>query len=713
MYSNSIRPLVQSFLLFVMITVGNDSVTAQHSLSADTVRITREGRLDEVVVSAQGPRQRVDNVQIGAEQLQLSELRSAPSLFGEQDIIRQVQLLPGVKQESEASSGFQVRGGTSVQNQVLYDEAPVYNAGHIGGLFSAFNAEAIASATLYKGAAPAQMGGASSAVLDMTARTGNRQRWKGMASIGLLSAKGAIEGPIKKDKGAILVCARRSYMDVFLKQTKDFRDNTMYFYDINAKADYNLSARDRMQLSFFTSRDRTAVKDMADLRWSNLTASLRWTHQMGGGETHGVEGGPYSQTTLLHSYYKNNNGFDLLGLNFTYSGHIRQTGLHQNFRLPIGRHTADVGLQALMMSVKSAEWQQINLHEREQRRAFDGSLWVNDVISIAPQWQLSAGIRMNVFSALGGSPFYELDADGNITRIMKPKSSEAVKTYVTPEPRLSLTYRPSPTVSVKAGYSHTSQNIHALRNMSTATPFDRYTMSSNIARPEKAHQLSAGVFAMSPTGSFDISLEGYYRKVSDVLDYRDGKSFSSEIEIERLVLSGEGRSYGMELCLRKNSGRLTGWLAYTLAWSETRIDGVNQGRWYWASNDRRHDIDIVTAYKLSDRWMLNATWTYYSGQAFTAPSGKYLVENDWVYYYSERNGYRAPATHRLDVGATHTTRTKKTGTVREWAFGIYNLYNRYNPFIISFEDTNDGAWTKAMKYSLFGIVPSVSFTVKF
>ena len=694
-----------SLLLTVMTSASPMAVAAPQQADADTTRIASEQRLGEVVVSAQGPTQRVGSVQIGAEQLQLKELKSAPSLFGEQDIIRQVQLLPGVKQESEASSGFQVRGGTSVQNQILYDDASVYNAGHVGGLFSAFNAEAIAAATLYKGAAPAQFGGASSAVLDMTARTGSRQRLRGMASIGLLSAKGAIEGPIRKDKGGFLLCARRSYMDVFLRQTKDFRDNTMYFYDINAKADYQLSPRDQLLLSFFTGTDHIVMDDMVDMRWTNLTASLRWIHQL--------SATAHSQTTLLHSTYKTDNGFDLLGMNFAYTGHIRQTGLHQNFHLPIGRHTIDAGLQSMLMSVKSGEWQQMNLHEREQRRAWDANVWVNDIIRLSPQWQLSAGVRMNIFSALGGSPYYELDEQGEIISLMKPESSEMVKTYVTPEPRLSLTYQPTPTLSVKAGYSRSSQNIHALRNQSTSTPFDRYTLSSNITRPETAHQLSAGVFAMTPTGSYDLSLEGYYRRVSDVLDYRDGKGFSSEIEIERLVLGGKGRSYGLELCLRKNSGRLTGWLAYTLSWSETKIDGVNQGRWYWASNDRRHDLDLVVAYKLSNRWVLNATWIYYSGQAFTAPSGKYLLENDWVYYYSERNGYRTPSTHRLDVGAIRTTRTPKTGTVREWAFGIYNLYNRYNPFLISFEDSEDGARTKAKKYSLFGIVPSVSYTVKF
>ena len=261
------------------------------------------------------------------------------------------------------------------------------------------------------------------------------------------------------------------------------------------------------------------------------------------------------------------------------------------------------------------------------------------------------------------------------------------------------------------GYARTSQNIHALRNQNTSTPFDRYTISSNIIKPEIADQVSAGVFVMTDNQSYDFSLEGYYRKISNVLDYRDGKSFSSEIEIERLILAGEGKSYGAEFCARKNLGRLTGWIAYTLAWSKTRIDGINNGDWYDANNDRRHDVTIVGAYKLSDRWTLNAAWVFNSGQAFTAPSSKYQIIDNWIYYYAERNGYRAPDYHRLDVSASWTKQGKHV--TRQWVFGIYNLYNRYNPYLINFEDSENGARTRAVQYSLFGIVPSVSFNFKF
>ena len=683
-------------------------MTVQPSLAqtAQDTTTLRQQTLREVVVSANGAQQRLNQVQVGSEQLQIKELSGLPQIFGQADIMRSVQLLPGVKPESEASTGFQVRGGTATQNQILYDDAPVYNVGHLAGLFSAFNDDALATATLYKGLIPAQYGGASSAVLDLTARTGNRNRWHGVGTIGLLAAEGSLEGPLLKDKAAILVAARRSYMDLFLKPTKEFKDNTLYFYDFNVKLDYQLTPRDQLFLTFFTGRDRTGLEEMVDLKWLNLTTSLKWLHRL--------RDDSYAQTTLLYSGYGTDNAFDIFDTNVSYTGHIRQGGLRHETSLHLGRHSLNAGLLSMLLSVKSAEWQQVNLHEKEVRRAWENNVWLNDVVRFGKRTTVSAGIRLNVFSPMGGgSPYYDLDEEGEIIRLFRYDKWETVKTYLRIEPRLSVNIPVSKQLSVKMGYSRTSQNIHALRNQDTSTPFDRYTLTSNLVKPEVADQVSAGIFAMTPSEDYDVSFEGYYRKVDEVVDFRDGKSFSSEIEIERLILPGRGRSYGTELCVRKNTGRLTGWLAYTLAWSETKIPGINGGRWYKANNDRRHDIDIVASYRLNPHWTLNATWVYYSGQAFTAPSGKYEIEDNWIYYYAERNGYRTPPTHRLDIGATFSKQTPKTHTTRQWSFGIYNLYNRHNPYLINFEDSQDGAHTKAMQYSLFGIVPSVAYTVKF
>ena len=664
----------------------------------------RTEQLDEVVVTSNSVRQRIQNVQTGAEVIQIEELTATPQLFGEHDIMRSIQWLPGVKSESDASSSFQVRGGTSAQNLVLYDNAPIYNVGHVGGLFSAFNDDALAGATLYKGLLPAQYGGATSAVLDISARTGDKQHYHGAATIGLLAAKGTFEGPIVKDKASFLITARRTYMDLFLKLSPDFRDNTLFFYDINAKFDWIIGRRDQLFLTFFTGYDRTAVDKMVDIRWNNLMGSLKWLHYFTGGSN--------SQSTLYYSGYGNDNGVDFVGMNLWYKGHIRQGSFRQDFTINLGEpYQLKAGFQTSLINVKSAEWQVVTKYGKEERRAWENNAWVNGTFKFSEKFTLSAGLRLNLFSPLGGSLYYDLDPDGSIAWYYNYGKNEIVTTHKVLEPRASISIQPTELTSVKLAYARTSQNIHALRNQNTSTPFDRYAISSNLFKPEIADQVSAGVYVMTPEQEYDFSMEGYYRKTKNVLDYRDGKSFSSEIELERLILSGEGKSYGMEFCARKNMGRLTGWIAYTLAWSKTRIDGINNGEWYDANNDRRHDINIVGAYRLSDRWTINAAWVFNSGQAFTAPSGKYQIIDNWIYYYAERNGYRAPDYHRLDVSASWTKRGEKV--TREWVFGIYNLYNRYNPFLINFEDSENGARTRAVQYSLFGIVPSVSFNIKF
>ena len=656
----------------------------------DTIRTQQ---LDEVVVTSNGALQRIQGVQAGAEQLQLKELTAAPSLLGENDIMRSLQLLPGIKAESDASSSFQVRGGTAAQNLVLYDNAPVRNVGHLAGLFSTFNDDALGSATLYKGLLPAQFGGASSAVLDITGRTGDKQGLHGGVSIGLLSAKVMLEGPIVKDKASFLVTARRSYLDAFLKLSKNYRNNTLYFYDVNAKADWTISKRDQLFLTFFTGYDRTAIEDMIDIRWRNIAASLKWLHHIN-------SAGSNAQTTLFYSDYETDNGIDMFGINVWFNGHIRQGSLRHDLHLELGKHKIDAGLQTSLMNVKSAEWQVVKKH----------------IFKVSDRLTASAGLRLSAFSPLGGSLYYDIEDNGEIGWFYSYGNNQIVKTHLNLEPRASLNFDLSPLtpqlpLSVKIAYARTTQNIHALRNQNTTTPFDRYTISSNIVDPEIADQVSLGIFAMTPSQDYDFSLEGYYRKVKNVLDYRDGKSFSSEIEIERLILPGEGKGYGVEMSARKNTGRLTGWLAYTLSWSKTRIDGVNGGRWYDANNDRRHDISITAMYRLNKRWTLNAAWLFNTGQALTAPSGKYQIEDNWIYYYAERNGYRAPDYHRLDVSAVWKKKYRKT--TREWVFSIYNLYNHYNPYLINFEDSENGARTRAKQYSLFGIVPSVTYNIKF
>jgi hypothetical protein len=346
------------------------------------------------------------------------------------------------------------------------------------------------------------------------------------------------------------------------------------------------------------------------------------------------------------------------------------------------------------------------------RSANNNDIWINDDWKVCDKLNISAGLRLDMYSPLGGSPYYDIDANGYITNTYNYKSSKFVKTYFNLEPRLSMKYNIDATSSLKLGYSRTTQSVHATRSSGMSMPYDRYTISTNNIKPEVADQISLGYIKATNNEAYDFSIEGYYKDVRNIYDYKDGKAEFSEMEIERIVLGGKGRAYGVEVCARKNLGKFTGWIAYTLSWSENKIDGINENRWYTANNDRRHDLNIVAMYALNKQWNLSSTFTYNTGQALSAPSAKYDFDGDIHYYYEQRNGYRAPAYHRLDLSATYTKKLKHVE--REWAFGVYNAYNRYNPYVIMFQnDEEKPSGTVCNQYSLFGVIPFVSFGLKF
>lgn len=666
--------------------------------------IAHEETLREVTISSRSAQKRVDEVQVGVEKVEIATLAKVPSLFGEKDILKGIQLLPGVKSESEGSGGYQVRGGTAAQNLILLDGATVYNAGHLMGLFSSFNDDALMNGSLYKGMVPAQLGGGSSSVFDISTRSGDVNNYHYGASVGLLSAKVMAEGPIQKDKSSFLVAGRRSYLDLFLGLSDEYKNNTLHFYDTNVRLNFHLSPKDMLALSFFHGRDNMAIEDMMMMEWSNTAATANWLHTFS--DTR------YVNTKLAYSIYQCDMGMDMLSSYYKMKGYIRHATLrHQQVWAP-GQHRFNYGLEGTFLQLQSAEWDIVELHERERRNALMGAAWIGDEWRVGKQLELSAGVRLHLFSVLGGAPYYLIDKDGNITETLNTASGHIVKTYTNVEPRLSAKLKLSQLHSLKLGYSRTSQDIHAISNSSMSMPFDRYTMTSNIVAPEQADQIALEWAGITKNGEYDFSAEAYYKDIRNVYDYRDGKLFYSEIEIERLILGGKGRAYGLELCAHKNKGLLTGWVSYTLSWSDNKIEGINGGKWYTASNDRRHDLSVVGMYKLSNTWEVAATWHYNTGQALTAPSGKYDMSGSTFYYYHERNGYRAPACHRLDISATYT---KKHGRATHiWSFGIYNAYNHYNPYVIQFlNDDDKPSGTKVEQTSLFGIIPSVSFTIKY
>lgn len=662
---------------------------------------------DEIVVTSRESGLKLNDVNIGAEKLEIATLSKTPAMFGEKDIIKSIQLLPGVKSEGDGTTGFQVRGGTASQNLILLDGVPIYNAGHILGIFSTFNDEMLTNATIFKGQMPSNLGGAISAVLDLNTKNGNYDKYGLTASLGLLSARVNVEGPIIKDKMSLYFAARRSYFDLFLKTSKTYKDNILNFFDVNSKLSIDLSQQNQLFISAYLGHDNLGLKDIATMRWGNKTLSTRWFHQFSKNF--------YVNTTGFYTFYTSNNGMSIMENNYEMNGFIKQYGGKQEYYLKTSeQNNFSFGVQSNFIEILTADWVINNYKEKEKRRSLSNIVWLNDELTIDDKLTIQLGFRFEMYSNLGGVSYYDIDSDFQITQVYNPRFRNIFNTYFIPEPRISANYRLTENQSIKIGYNKSSQNIHALRNGSTSMPFDRYTISTNNLKPQIANQISLGYVSLFEEKKYEFSTEAYFKRTNNVLDYRDGKSYMSEIELETIVLSGLGKAYGMEFNFKKNMGALTGWISYTLSWSKNKIDGINKNQWYHAANDRRHDISIVAMCEFGNNWNIGATWQFNTGQALTAPSAKYELNGNTFYYYAERNGYRAPNYHRADISLNKTR--KKKNFEDEWSFGIYNLYNRYNPFIIMFNERKveeTPQQTQAFQYSLFGILPSVSYTIRF
>ena len=656
-------------------------------------------QLQEVVVTGQSAFRRVADIRLGTEMLELSKLAETPALFGENDIVKSIALMPGVHSEGEGAGGFEVRGGTSAQNLVLLDGITLYNPAHVMGIFSTFNDNAIGRATLYKGPLPPGYGGATSAVLETNLASGDMDGYHASGTIGVLAAKIMASGPVVRDKLSFAVTARRSYVDLFLKMIPKYSHTVMNFYDLTAKFRYTPRRGDYLDVSLLASRDNMGISDFMSMRWGNIGASVNWI--VSRGERWRIV------TTGAFTDYTADMGMAVMRVDRQLSEYIRNWSVGSRaVYLPDEGHEFEVGVRSELLNVKSGEFEVNSVREKEIRSGWQNVLWFGYEGRLGRGVSLSGGLRMGLFSALAGNTFNDFVA------VDKESPAFPAKSYFDAEPRISLKYDFSELHNLKVGAALTSQNIHAIRSSFTSFPFDRYALTSSGVRPERAVQYGCGYAGMSPDGGYDWSVEGYYKSVSNVYDYRDGRSMFSDINLEDIILGGCGRSYGMEFMFRKNLGRLTGWVAYTLSKTQTRIAGINDGRWYAASNDRRHNASVVALYQIDSGWTFSASWTFSSGQPITAPDMKYEIDGATCYYYSRRNGYRTPPSHRLDLSATYTRQGRRFTT--QWSFGIYNAYCRLNPFVVYFEDDDTKpSGTRAVQQSLYGIIPSVSYTLKF
>jgi hypothetical protein len=665
--------------------------------------------LGEVVVNSTAKNAKVASAQMGMEKLNMKEISAVPMLFGEKDLVKVIQLLPGVKAAGEGNSGFYVRGGAADENLVLLDNATVYNPSHVLGFFSTFNSDAIKDVSLFKGGMPAQYGGRLASVLDVKMNDGNDQEIHGSGGLGVISSRLSVEGPITKDKGSFLISGRRTYADVFAKfySDEDIKNSKLYFYDLNGKASYKLGEKDRIFVSGYYGKDVMAVKGIFGLDWSNATGTIRWNHL--------IKEKVFSNTSLIFSDYHYNIRFTEGNLEARIHSGIRDWNLKQEFEFYSNpRNTIRVGLNAIHHSIIPGAFDIPSMPSITPKNiSYENALYISNSWKPNAKWNVDYGLRVSSLAVMGGSDLYELDEQHNITDTLRYEPGKVVKTYINPEPRVSASYLLNETSSVKASYARNSQYMHLTSNSTSGNPTDKWLGSNNIIKPGISDQVAVGYYRNFKEGAWEASAESYYKWMQHQIDYKDGANVLSNDPIEPQLLFGDGRAYGLELLLRKKTGKLTGWVGYTLSRTERKIDGINNNEWYVARQDRTHDVSIVAIYQANQKWTLSATWIYGTGNAVSYPTGKYTLDEQVQFSYSERNGYRMPSNHRLDLGVTRQLKHGKNFS-SELAFSLYNAYGRENAYIINFkEDPADKNRTIAEQTSLFRYIPSLSYNFKF
>ena len=672
-------------------------------------------QLEEVEITAERKDENIQSTQMSVNKLDMKEAAAIPVVFGEQDVIKTIALLPGIK-TSEGNGGFYIRGGSADQNLILLDEAPVYNASHFLGFFSVFNSDAIKDLSVYKGHIPAEFGGRASSVLDIKMKDGNSKKLNASGGIGLISSRLTLETPIVKDKGSILLAGRRTYADVFLKASprESVRNSTLYFYDLNLKANYRLSDKDRLYLSGYFGRDKFDFDDEFGFDWGNTTGTLRWNHLF--------NDKLFLNSTALISNY--NYDIKLRGGSdaddgLTISSAIRDLSLKEDFTYYMNdKNTIKFGVLGayhtfLPGKISVGESIGMNQIELDHKHAFETAAYLSNDMKLSELWRINMGLRYSYFAQVGPGEVFSYNSDGEVIETKEYSDLELVKDYGGLEPRIGVTYLLNESSSVKGSYGRNRQYLHLLSNSGVGTPIDLWIPSTNNVKPQIADQVAAGYYKNFKDNGYESSVEVYYKDMKNQIDYKTGADIILNDQVESQLLIGRGYSYGVEFYIKKNIGKLTGWISYT--WSRTQrvFDGIDNGDAYAANWDRPHDLTLVGIYKLNEKWTLSGTFVYRTGNAVTFPVGKYKAEGEVVNLYSTRNNDRLPNYHRLDIGATKII--KKTNKFESSLnFSVYNLYGRKNAFAIDFREAQDNPQnTEAVRTALFSVIPSVTYNFKF
>jgi len=695
---------------YVGYTPQNKDINLNKSQKLDFLLTEQVNELSEVVVSSQRKNENVTRLEMGTQKLDTKDLKTIPVLFGEKDVLKTIQLLPGIKSAGEGSSGFNVRGGSSDQNLILLDEATVYNASHLMGFFSVFNSDAIKDISVYKGNEPAQYGGRLSSVLDIKMNDGNDKKFGVSGGIGLISSRLTVEGPIVKDKGSFIISARRTYADLFLALSKDttINNSSLYFYDFNAKVNYRINATNRIFLSGYFGKDVLGLNNRYGLNWGNSTGTFRLNHLF--------SDRLFSNTSLIFSNYNFKININR-GVQMHIISRIQDYSLKQDFQLFSGTNsTIKFGINSIVHNIIPGiitASSSVNMKSLTNKHAWENALYFTHQYKFSDNFSVEYGSRLSSFSLLGPGTFYTYDKDGTATDTTTYKKGQYISSYIYIEPRVMLNYVVNPQSSIKASYARNVQNLHLLSNSTAGDPTDLWMPSTNNVKPEIADQFSVGYYRNFNDNQYEFFSEIYFKSLKNQIDYKNGAELNFNENAESQLLYGTGRAYGWECFLKKKYGRFNGWISYTLSRTERKFDQINNGKYFPAKQDRTHDVSIVGIYELNKHWTLSATWVYNTGNAVTFPTGKYQIDGKTMFYYSNRNANRMPAYHRMDLGATWVI--KKTKNFESsWTFSVYNAYSHDNAYMITFRDNEaDPSKTEAVQTTLFKIIPSFSYNFKF
>lgn len=686
--------------------------------------------LQEVVVTNDKVRANIKKPEMSVNKLSIATIKQMPVVLGEVDVIKSLLFLPGVTNAGEGQSGFNVRGGGADQNLVLLDEATVYNSSHVFGFFSVFNPDAIKDLKLYKGGIPARFGGRAASVLDIYQKDGNSNKFSMNGGIGLITSRLLAEGPIVKEKGSFLVAGRGSYAHLFLKLTDN--KSSAYFYDLNTKLNYKLNKNNNLFLSGYFGRDVFSLNKSFSNIYGNSTLNLRWNHLF--------SDKLFSNLSVIYSDYYYGLTLDFIGFEWT-SG-IQNYNIKYDFKHYLSDKTKlSYGVNGIYYDFNPGliepnnERSSINRKQIDKKYAFEPAIYIDAEQKIDEKIAISYGLRYSLFYRLGNSNinYYKdnnpvaYDEELKIYEKAKPIATErfgsnkVIADYNYLEPRFAMSYEINKNQSTKLSYNRMVQYLQLISNTASPTPLDVWTPSDNYIKPQIADQIALGYFNNFKDDKYTLELETYYKGVQNRMDYIDGADLIANEAIEQVILNGKMRSYGIEMLLRKNTGTFTGWIAYTLSKSEQQTPGrtatevgINNGNWYRSAYDKTHNLAVTGSYKLNEKWTFGANFTLQSGQPVTYPTGKYVFQGITVPSYGARNEDRLPLYHHLDISATLTPRKNISRNWKgEWVFSIYNLYSRKNAASISFRQNAETGTNEAVKLSIFGIVPSVSYNFKF